>query len=114
MVESKTRKAVFLREAVRQLELRDVHVETARFEELLARPDLHEAMDLVTIRAVRVESRTLLGLQAFLKPGGLIFWFRGPGGSDVPFALSPPLAFQAAHPLVDGLSSRLVVLRKVR
>jgi 16S rRNA (guanine527-N7)-methyltransferase len=114
MVESKTRKAAFLREAVRQLQLDRTEVETARFEELLTRPDLHESMDLVTLRAVRVEPKTLLGLQAFLRPGGQLFWFRGPGGADVPFALHPPLAFVAAHPLVDSLGSRLVLLRKVK
>jgi 16S rRNA G527 N7-methylase RsmG len=77
MVESKTRKSVFLREVVRVLELPGADVATARFEELLARPDLHEAHDLVTIRAVRIEQRTLLVLQAFAKPGGLVFLFRG-------------------------------------
>jgi hypothetical protein len=71
-------------------------------------------MDLVTIRAVRVESRTLLGLQAFLRPGGILFWFRATSGPDVPFALPPPLVFQATHPLVDGPANRLVVLKKVR
>ena len=66
MVEVKTRKAVFLREAVRALGLRDAEVETSRFEELLPRPELHEALDLVSIRAVRIETRTLNTLQAFL------------------------------------------------
>ena len=57
MVEVKTRKAVFLREAVRALGLRDAEVETSRFEELLPRAELHEALDLVSIRAVRVSER---------------------------------------------------------
>ena len=72
MVEVKTRKAVFLREAVRTLGSRDAEVETSRFEELLPRPELHESLDLVSIRAVRIEARTLLTLQAFLKTGGKI------------------------------------------
>ena len=79
MVEVKTRKAVFLREAVRTLGLRDAEVETSRFEELLPRAELHESLDLVSIRAVRIETRTLLTLQAFLKTGGKILLFRGPG-----------------------------------
>ena len=79
MVESKTRKSAFLREAVRTLGLKAAEVVTARFEELLARPDLHETLDLVTVRAVRIESRMLLSLQAFAKPGGLVFLFRGAG-----------------------------------
>lgn len=112
MVESKTRKAVFLREAVRELGLARVTVETSRFEELLTRPELHEGLDLVTIRAVRVEPRTLVGLQAFLKPGGQLFLFRGPGGTDVVDSLTPALTWLATYPLVDALRSRLVVLHK--
>ena len=47
MVEVKTRKAVFLREAVRELSLKDTAVENARFEEFLSLSELHEALDLV-------------------------------------------------------------------
>jgi len=112
MVESKTRKSVFLREAVRALGLKDAEVVTARFEELLARPDLHEAHDLVTIRAVRVEARVVLTLQAFAKPGGLLFLFRGSGGSDPSESVAPPLAWKATYPLLESLRSRLVVLEK--
>jgi 16S rRNA (guanine527-N7)-methyltransferase len=112
MVESKTRKAVFLREAVRELNLSAVDVETSRFEELLARPELHEGFDLMTIRAVRVEPRTLLTLQAFLRPGGQLFLFRGPGGADVADSVTPPLSWVATFPLIEELRSRLVVLTK--
>jgi 16S rRNA (guanine527-N7)-methyltransferase len=110
MVESKTRKSVFLREAVRALEM-DAEVLTSRFESLLARPDLHETHDLLTIRAVRVESRVLMSLQAFVRPGGQIFLFRS-GSSDAPETLTPPLAWIATFPLVEPLRSRLVVLQK--
>jgi 16S rRNA (guanine527-N7)-methyltransferase len=112
LVESKTRKAVFLREAIRELALTRVTVETSRFEELLTRPELHEGLDLVTIRAVRVEPRTLVSLQAFLKPGGQLFLFRGPGGADVAESLTPALAWLATYPLVAAVRSRLVVLQK--
>jgi len=110
MVESKTRKAVFLMEVVRALEL-SATVETARYEQLLSRPDLHEFVDLVTIRAVRVEPRSLLSLQAFIRPGGQLFWFRsssGPRPSDVP----PPLTWTATHQLLGTAGTRLVVLSK--
>ena len=112
MVESKTRKSVFLREAVRALEMNGADVVTTRFEELLARPDLHEAHDLVTIRAVRVEARILGSLQAFAKPGGQIFLFRGSGHSDPSESVTPPLMWQATYPLLESLRSRLVVLEK--
>jgi 16S rRNA (guanine527-N7)-methyltransferase len=111
MVESKTRKSVFLREAVRALGL-NADVATARFEELLARPDLHEAHDLVTVRAVRVEARVLGTLQAFAKPGGLVFLFRGSGHADPSESVTPPLAWKATYPLIESLRSRLVVLEK--
>lgn len=114
MVEVKTRKAVFLREAVRALGLRDAEVETSRFEELLPRSELHEALDLVSVRAVRIETRTLMTLQAFLRPGGKILLFRGSGGHDLENAPPPPLAWMATYPLVDALHSKLVVLSKTR
>ena len=114
MVEAKTRKAAFLRELIRTLGLQDTDVEPLRYEELLAKPDLHEAVDLVTVRAVRVESGVFMTLQAFLPPGGRLFLFRGGSGPDVPVNLPPPLAWEATKPLVSSLRSRLVVLRKAR
>jgi 16S rRNA (guanine527-N7)-methyltransferase len=112
MVESKTRKSVFLQEAVRALEL-DAAVSTARFEELLAKPELHESHDLVTIRAVRVEARVLMTIQAFARPQSLIFLFRGSGGSGAE-TVPPPLVWRATYPLVESLRSRLVVLEKAQ
>ena len=112
MVESKTRKTAFLREACRQLEIEDVVVETGRYEALLSRPELHEVHDLLTLRAVRIEERVLRGLQAFVKPGGALALFRGGGGNDVPVDLEPPLAWRATYPLVSTLGSRLAMLEK--
>lgn len=112
MVESKTRKSVFLKEAVRALEMPHGEVATARFEELLARPDLHEAHDLLTIRAVRVEARVLMTLQAFVRPGGELFLFRGTASTGSTEAVTPPLAWHATYPLLESLRSRLVVLNK--
>ena len=110
LVEAKTRKSVFLREALRALEMHDTEVLTARYEELLSRPDLHEAHDLLTIRAVRIEARVLMNLQAFVKPSGEIFLFRS--GSTTPSAVTPPLAFKVAYPLLDAQGSSLFVLEK--
>jgi len=114
MVEVKTRKAVFLREAVRELGLKDVVVENSRFEELLSRSELHETLDLVSIRAVRVETRTLITLQAFLRAGGKLLLFRGSSKTDLEDAPPPPLSWMATYPLVDALHSKLVVLSKSR
>lgn len=113
MVEVKARKSAFLREAIRTLRLERSSVETARYEELLARPELHEAVDVLSLRAVRVEVRTLFTLQAFIKPGGFLFLFRGPGGPDSPEVV-PPLRWAGTFPLVESLQSRLTLLQKIR
>ena len=112
MVEAKTRKSVFLREVVRALELARCEVATARFEELLTKPELHEAHDLLTIRAVRIESRVLMGLQAFVRPGGTLFLFRTSGNLGGPAAVTPPLSWTATFPLLESMGSQLVVLQK--
>jgi 16S rRNA (guanine527-N7)-methyltransferase len=113
MVEVKARKSAFLREAVRQLGLSSAHVENARFEELLAQPNLHERFDVLSIRAVRIEQRVLMTLQAFLKPGGLMLLFRGPSGPERSASVMPPLEWIATVPLVESLRSRLSILRKI-
>ena len=113
MVEVKARKSAFLREAVRTLKLEKTTVETSRYEELLARPEMHEQYAVLSLRALRVEVRTLLTLQAFVKPGGVIFLFRGPSGPDSP-DLVPPLGWVGTFPLVESLQSRLTVLQKIR
>ena len=112
MVEVKARKSAFLREAVRQLGLLGSSVETSRYEELLATPELHERFDTLSMRAVRVEPRVLMALQAFIKPGGSFLLFRGPTGPDVPPGVFHPLEWQSTVPLVEALQSRLSILRK--
>ena len=111
MVEAKARKSAFLREAIRQIGLPDARVETARAEELLTHADLHEAFDVLSLRAVRIEARVLFTLQAFVKPGGHLLMFRSASGPAAP-GVVPPLEFVATHPLVDSLQSRLTVLVK--
>jgi len=111
LVEAKTRKCAFLREAGRQLGV-ELRVETARFEMLLARPEFHEAFDACTMRAVRVEPKVLLALQALLKPGGQFLLFRGPSGAEVQATLTPLLTPRGIYPLVESFQSRLLVLEK--
>jgi 16S rRNA (guanine527-N7)-methyltransferase len=112
MVEVKARKSAFLREAVRHLSLANTAVENTRFEELLARPDLHETQDVVSLRAVRAEARVLTSLQAFISPGGILMLFRGPTGPAVPATVVPPLEWIGTYPLVEPLQSRITVLTK--
>jgi 16S rRNA (guanine527-N7)-methyltransferase len=114
MVESKTRKSVFLREAIRMLDLREADVVTGRIEELLTRPALHESQDVITIRAVRVEVKVLGVLQAFLRLGGHLFMFRSATTGDPIASITPPLTWHATYPLVDSARTKLVVLEKLR
>jgi 16S rRNA (guanine527-N7)-methyltransferase len=111
MVESKTRKSVFLREVTRALEMAHADVAASRYEELLARPQLHETHDILTIRAVRIETRVLMSLQAFVRPAGCLFLFRSTSG-DLPESVTPPLRWRATYPLLENLRSRLVILEK--
>jgi 16S rRNA (guanine527-N7)-methyltransferase len=111
MVEAKVRKSAFLREASRQLGLTATEVETTRVEELLARPQLHEAFDLVSLRAVRLEMRMLNTMQAFLRPGGHVLVFRGPHGPAEPVVV-PPLQWVDTYPLVEVMQSRATLLQQ--
>jgi 16S rRNA (guanine(527)-N(7))-methyltransferase RsmG len=111
MVEVKVRKSVFLRQVARLLQLTKTEVENARFEELLARPALHENVDVVSIRAVKIDTSTLLSIQAFVKPGGHLLNFAA--GSD-PIDPPPPLRLRAVHSLIPENQSRLVVIQKQR
>jgi 16S rRNA (guanine527-N7)-methyltransferase len=114
MVEVKARKSAFLREAIRHLGLDNTDVETTRYEELLARAELHEACDVVSLRAVRTEARVLTSLQAFLRAGGALMLFRGPSGPETPPIVVPPLEWTGTYSLVESLQSRLTVMTKRR
>ena len=106
MVESRARKAAFLREAVRELELNG-SVEHARFEELSARPEHRHASDLVSIRAVRIDSPALTAAIAFLTSGGRIALFESLTAQHPP--LPAGLSLTATVPLLRN--SRLTVLQ---
>jgi 16S rRNA (guanine527-N7)-methyltransferase len=111
MVESKTRKAAFLRETVRTLHLERTTVDAVRFEELLARPGLHDAIDFVTLRAVKVDRKLLATIQSFIKPGGLLFLFGSMASPSLDIG-APHLSHIASHVLIQQRGSRLEILRK--
>lgn len=88
MVESRTRKSAFLREAVRELELPYVEVANCRLEELAARAELRGAVDLVTMRGVGPSDGLWAEIRALLAPAGRVFWFGGvPTGTGYPASL---------------------------
>lgn len=94
MVESKGRKAAFLREALRVLELQETDVAEARFEAIAGGSPPGQA-DLLTIRAVRVEQALTDLCRRTLKTGGRMLLFQSsPVGSVQPqagFLLSTPV-----------------------
>lgn len=110
MVEVKTRKSVFLREVVRHLGLTGCLVETARFEQVLTKPSLYGAVDVVSVRAVRAEVEQLRLFGEVLRPGGQQLWFLS-GSQSIPL-VPAPLAVEREFPLVESLRSRLLVVRK--
>jgi len=84
MVESKARKAAFLREAVRALELPATDVENQRFEDVV--PHVRsQSVDLVSVRAVKSTSSLLIAIRLLLSPNGRVFVFQSPaGGPEAP------------------------------
>lgn len=110
MVEVKVRKCAFLREVVRQLALPGATIENCRVEELLSRSEYHEAADVVTARAVRPDRRLLTAIQAFLKPGGRLFWFGAEASHKPEFQV--PFTSGHAEPLVPAMGSQLWILTK--
>ncbi len=114
LVESKLRKGVFLREAIRQLQLDRVVVENDRYETLLNRADLCNAHDILTLRGVAWDAGVLQRLRHFVRPGGRIGLFTGGGGEaaeEIPPELDAPLAREGIYPLIASLRSRLIMVR---
>jgi 16S rRNA (guanine527-N7)-methyltransferase len=109
MVESKVRKAAFLREAVRVLELPDVDIENERFEDLVARVRPH-SVDLVSIRAVKSAPRLLTAIRRVLSQNGRIFLFQSSGrGPEAP----PGFEMAEVGSLGTSQDARLSILKPV-
>jgi 16S rRNA (guanine527-N7)-methyltransferase len=101
MVESKSRKAAFLREVVRQLELSATVVKNERFEQLAQTQP--SSADLITIRGVRLTPDALSAIVALLaRPGALIVF--GTVGDSLPGA---PLRLVNQETLVGSGTARL-------
>jgi 16S rRNA (guanine527-N7)-methyltransferase len=81
LVESKTRKAAFLREVTRVLPLSRTEVANVRFEEFAASTD-HRA-DLITVRAVRPDSAFLKVAAQLMKVDARLLLFGKPSSQHV-------------------------------
>jgi 16S rRNA (guanine527-N7)-methyltransferase len=103
MVEAKVRKAVFLREAARELRLSGADVENARFEaSARARPGI---ADLVTVRAVRLDKTLVSVARQLLVPNGQLLLF----GPDPGAAAVSGFAHRRTVELVPGRRAYLSV-----
>jgi 16S rRNA (guanine527-N7)-methyltransferase len=80
MIESKTRKAAFLREAIRAIGISRAVVLSERFEDVVRRPGPGSVgvADLVTVRAVRADAKLFDTAGLMLKEGGRLLHFRPP------------------------------------
>jgi 16S rRNA (guanine527-N7)-methyltransferase len=104
LVESKVRKAAFLREAVRTLALEGIEVANCRFEAFESAP-----VPLVTLRAVRLDLNLLMGMSSLLEPGGRAFWFKSDDRNK--HLRLPMLEFDSEHRLQSGASLAILVRR---
>ena len=79
LVESRERKCAFLREAVRVIGLEQTTVTNARFDDLQST----SPVDVVTVRAVRIDAEIERLLRRILRVDGLLFCFGKIGRAHV-------------------------------
>lgn len=107
LVESKGRKAAFLREVARELRLTEVEVEVTRIESITPNYRFAGRADLVTVRAVRPSVAIFVAVRGLLRSGGRVVLI---GSKTDDFAV--PAGFQVASNELVSIDS-LKVLSKV-
>lgn len=108
MVEARSRKAAFLREAVRELGL-TATVESLRFENVATWPKYQRTFDLVTMRAIRPDDGALTAAATLVGARGVVAIFRGPDGPDRVDGSAANLTWRETRPLLRSTGSRLTV-----
>jgi 16S rRNA (guanine527-N7)-methyltransferase len=109
LVESNGKKARFMREALRQLGLRNARVVESRIEAF----DAPGQFDAITARALATLPQILELGGHLLKPGGTLLAMKGAHPADEIAALPPGWRLESTHPLtVPGLAAErhLVVI----
>jgi 16S rRNA (guanine527-N7)-methyltransferase len=109
MVESRTRKSVFLVEVARALGIA-AEVLTMRYEDVARNPLQSGRYDVVTMRAVRLDTTVLSALSNLLRPSGIMLIFRSER-DDIATGLEE--LKPEVHPLPGQSNNRLLVLRKL-
>ena len=110
MIESKTRKAAFLREAVRVVGLPTANVVNERFEDVAQQANYSNGADFVTVRGVKVDATLFETAGQMLNETGRLFLFR-PGHDPSP---DPPgFARVSTVQLTDAPQAFLCSYRRV-
>ncbi len=105
MVEVREKKAAFLREAARALQPPEVVVEAKRIEEL----EPSGSVDVVSLRAVKVNDQIKSRLLTWPSPDKRVFWFRSPDEATGLTAFE-----QTEQHRLPGDNSELLILRAFR
>lgn len=107
MVESRSRKAAFLREVIRQLGL-VAEVRTERLETLCSDHRFKRAWDVVSARGIRMDSPLLASAADALDTGGLLALFVSkPPAIPAGYRAGPPI------PLLRGAESDLIIISRL-
>jgi 16S rRNA (guanine527-N7)-methyltransferase len=113
MVESRARRAAFLREVVRELRLAaSVSVEVRRFEDLPGMPGAAANFGVVSVRAVRLDSTLFSVVADLLRPDGVAALFRTVDAEDPPPGLPQSLIWASTRQLIAASRSSLTTLRR--
>jgi 16S rRNA (guanine527-N7)-methyltransferase len=110
MVESRVRKAAFLREAVRLLELSETTVETARLEELVEQPGWKGTFDVISARGVRIGPEQIREIRQLIGVDGRVMVFVSSEQPALEAALGP-LTLENVERLLPDRPSFLAILR---
>jgi len=108
LVESRVRKAAFLREAVRELALEGVVVENERLEKIATQNAFAGRADIVTMRAVRADEGVWRAVRTLLRPRGRFFWLTT---EQIRAKVQPGFEIDAVEMLVPSRASQLAILR---
>jgi 16S rRNA (guanine527-N7)-methyltransferase len=109
MVESKARKAAFLRETVRALGLEDSKVENSRFEVVADGVENVGIADVVTVRAVKPDAALFVTAAGLLREDGRLLLFRPSDESITAEGFKPTDTFQ----LLDSSRAFLAIFKRV-
>jgi 16S rRNA (guanine527-N7)-methyltransferase len=107
MVESRERKAAFLREIVRSLSVSDTSIEAQRIEKIAEDSNSEGVADLITVRAVRLEPAVLDAFRRLLRPAGLVLSFGAKQQHLMTLA-----NFEVVSPMIEAEHADLLLLRR--